>query len=462
MILPANAANRVLAVLVKGSGYTSMSHLATAINDLGRQKYGLNLGYDYKSIKRWLLGSDCERPDLVAEVLSNAWGTDITPALIWPHTRNGAAPLPAHRHPFVADRTLKELATFVRRDMLCQDASPTSMVPVIAGPEFADAIVRWYDTAAIGISASDTKGTQRTDTSAVEGVERATTRLMASEAEFGGMLTRDAAVGQLKSAVDLINASTYDDTTGNRLLAAVATLAGTVGHMSYDSGLDGPAQHYFTFALQAARESTDERAPLTAVRILADMARQLRSLDQPHAAMRLIDLAVSILPGQHTAVRAMLWNLKANVLASTATSGLSEVRGLIDLAANLRDESRDEAQPSWQRDIFPDVTEAGLHREATGAYLRLATTNPTHARELARSAETEALQSLAASDPTRRRERAHSQIDLAQARFLLGDTEQARTDAEEAARLTSLVPGSARLRVRLREMLIAERMEPPQ
>lgn len=462
MILPVNAANRVLAVLVNESGYTSMSHLATAINDLGRQKYGLDLGYDYHSVKRWLRGGGCEWPDLVAEVLSNAWGADITAGLIWPNTRNGTEPLSAHRHPFVAERTLKELATFVRRDLLCQDESPTSIVPVIAGPEFADAIVRWHDTASIGLPASYNNGTQRTDTSVVEGIERATTQLVATEAEFGGRLSRDAAVGQLKSAVDLLNTTTYDDTTGNRLLAAVATLAGTVGHMSYDSGLDGPAQHYFTYALQAARESTDERGPLASVRILADMARHLRFLNQPHAALRLIDLAVSILPGQHTSIKAMLWNLKANVLASTGTSGLSEVRGMIDLATDLREESRDETQQSWEREFFPYVTDADLHREATGAYLRLATTNPTHAAELGKSAETQTLKALAASDPTRRRERAYSQIDLAQARFLLGDTEQAHIDAKEATHLTSLVPGSARLRARLREMLIAGRMELPQ
>ncbi|MEQ4299950.1 hypothetical protein ABNF97_00935 [Plantactinospora sp. B6F1] len=444
--------NQVLAVLINGSGYTTMTHVATAINDLGRKKYGLDLGYDHKCVKRWLQGRDSDQPDLLAEVLATAWGADITPPLIWPHTRNGNPPLPAHHHPIVATRTLQELATLVRRDILCTTSTLTSLVPVVAGPAYADATIRWHEADTIGLPVPDNHRTDRTDridASAVDAVEAATIRLAEYDQEFGGALARDAAIGHLKTAVDLLHQATYDTTTGNRLLAAIATLAAAVGRMSHDAGLDGPAQHYFTYGLHAARESTHHHAPLTAVVIFADMARHLHTLDHPQAALRLVDHAISILPGQHTRTRAMLWNLKAHILAAEPTNRLSEVRGMLDLAANLHIESDDD--PPHHHTLHP--SDADLRREAATTYLHLATVHSGHADDLANHAGTEALAALTTYRPHQRRERAHSHIDLAHARYLLGDTAQAHTDTQEAIRQTALIPGSTRLRTRLHQML---------
>ncbi|MFY1673899.1 hypothetical protein ACN27G_28760 [Plantactinospora sp. WMMB334] len=459
MIVPANAVNQVLAVLLKGAGYTSMTHAAEAINDFGRQQYGLDLSYDHRRVARWLQGGGCDRPDLVAKALSSAWGTDVPPSLIWPDTRNGARQLPAHRQPFVAIRTLDELATFVRRDMLCDGSTLPSLAAVTDGSELVDAISRWCDADTVRLPPSTSKGSERVGVEAVEGIEHVTARLIAANAEFGARVSRDAAVGHLKSAVDLLNTASYDDATGNRLLAVVATLAAVVGRMCHDSGLEGPAQQYATYGLQAARESTHEHGPFSSVCILADLARQLRSLDQPHAALRLIDLAVSVLPDAHAhgkRVKAMLWNLKAQALTATGTTGLREVRGMISLAADLRAESRAETQSPPPPGTLPHPTDADLHRETADAYLHLASAFPAQAPDLAKRAEIEAVKALAISDPTLRRARVYSQISLAWARFLLGDTEQARVDAEEAVRQTAAVPDSARLRARLWEMLASD------
>ncbi|WP_422770001.1 hypothetical protein ACN28C_25190 [Plantactinospora sp. WMMC1484] len=453
MFLPADVANQVLAVLVNGSGYTTMTHVASAMNDLGRKKYGLDLGYDHKCVKRWLQGRDSDQPDLLAEVLATAWGADITPALIWPHTRNGNPPLPAHHHPIVATRTLQELATLVRRDMLCTTATLTNLIPATTGPAYADATIRWHTADTIGLPTPDTTGTHHIDTSTIDAIDTATTRLVEYDQEFGGMLARDGAVGHLKTAVDLLHHTTYDTTTGNRLLATIATLAAAVGRMSHDAGLDGPAQHYLTYALHAARESTHHHAPLTSVGILADMARHLHTLNQPQPALRLVDHAISILPGQHTHTRAMLWNLKAHVLAATPTNRLSEIRGMLDLAANLHTEADDEPNPEHHHTHTHHRTDADHHREAASTYLHLATIHPTHAEDLANHAETETLTALATYRPHQRRERAHSHIDLAHARHLKGHTEQAHTDTQEAIRQTTLVPGSTRLRTQLHQLL---------
>ena len=48
-----------------------------------------------------------------------------------------------------------------------------------------------------------------------------------------------------------------------------------VGWMCHDSGMKGPAQRYLVHGLQAAKESTDPRAPLLVIGILRDLARPL-------------------------------------------------------------------------------------------------------------------------------------------------------------------------------------------
>lgn len=57
---------------------------------------------------------------------------------------------------------------------------------------------------------------------------------MASDASPGGGLAREAAVGQLKYAVDLAQHASYSEAVGNRLLTVIAHLAGQVAWMSHD------------------------------------------------------------------------------------------------------------------------------------------------------------------------------------------------------------------------------------
>jgi hypothetical protein len=52
-----------------------------------------------------------------------------------------------------------------------------------------------------------------------------------------GALSREAAVGQLKYAVELAHHASYSDAVGNRLLAAIAALSGLVGYLCHDSGM---------------------------------------------------------------------------------------------------------------------------------------------------------------------------------------------------------------------------------
>lgn len=80
-------------------------------------------------------------------------------------------------------------------------------------------------------------------------VEHSTRVFAATDADVGGGLSREAAVGQLKYAVDL---TSYSDAMGNRLLAAIAELSGLVGWLCHDCGMPGPTQRYLMYGLQAA------------------------------------------------------------------------------------------------------------------------------------------------------------------------------------------------------------------
>src|SRR5262249_36015790 len=149
-------------------------------------------------------------------------------------------------------------------------------------------------------------------------------------AEVGGALSREAAVGQLKYAVDLAQHGSYSDRTGNRLLAAVAELSGLVGWLCHDSNMSGPAQRYLMYGLPASRESTDPRAPLLVIPILSDMAIHMSWLNRPDTALRLHDLAMSQLPADRRRFNALRANLAtrraANGLCQLGPSSLPEVR----------------------------------------------------------------------------------------------------------------------------------------
>jgi hypothetical protein len=75
--LPEQVANPGLAALLRGSGFPSLERFANAVNVRGWQMHGVKLSYDHISVKRWLAGSVCQNPDVVAAVLTDAWGVTV-------------------------------------------------------------------------------------------------------------------------------------------------------------------------------------------------------------------------------------------------------------------------------------------------------------------------------------------------------------------------------------------------
>jgi hypothetical protein len=451
MRLPVTVANPSLGVLIAGAGYSSRERFAEAVNRRGWQMHGVKLTYDHVSVKRWLAGSTCQYPDVVATVLSDAWGIPVPVEAIWPRLREGSRPAPAHLQAWVAVRTLEDLGVFLRSDVLSRRDVLTASVGVVAGKAFTDPLARWLDAEPVGLPPSGGRELGKINMSAVEGIEHATWQFAASDASAGGGLTREAAVGQLKYAVDLARHSRYTEEVGGRLLAAIADLAGWVGWMSHDAAMPGPAQRYLTYALQAAHEAGTERAQLRAVGILADMARQMQSLGEPTTGVRLVELALERLPkdrSRFNAVRAMLWNLKANMLAGTDPACAPEVRNAISLSFDLYHQADDDDYVPEAADYYPYTCEAELASVAAACYRDLAEVRP----EFAALAEQQALFALAHRDDSFTRSKAFDQINLARIRFHMAEPEQACLDGSRALELAATVQASSRVRVQLRQL----------
>jgi hypothetical protein len=454
MRLPRRVANPCLAALVEGAGFPSLERFATAVNLRGWQMHGVKLNYDHVSVKRWLAGGVCQNPDVVAAVLSDAWGIPIPVATIWPGLRDGEAPIPAHLQAWVATRTLEDLGIFLRSDMLTRRETLAGAVGVVAGGALVDPIARWLGAASAGLEAGDER--PRIGTADVVGIERSTRYFAATDAEVGGGLSREAAVGQLKYAVDLARYGSYRAAVGNQLLAAIAELSGMVGWMCHDSGMPGPAQRYLVYGLQAAHESTDERAPLLVISILADMARQMRWTGHPDTALRLLDLALDRLPKDRrrfNAVRSLLWSQKGWALACLNSSCLPEVRNALSLAFDLNAEAGAEERHEVQRMLHlrPSLSasEAELADTAAASYQALSAENPRMARE----AERHTMEALGRHGSGCGRNKVLSRIRLARARFVGGEPEQASDDGDQAITMAADTPASAMVRTRLGELL---------
>jgi hypothetical protein len=453
MRLPEHVTNPCLAVLVVGGGFSSLERFAVAVNVRGWHMHGVKLTYDHVSVKRWLQGGTCQNPDVVAAVLSEAWGIPIPVGVIWPDQRDGTGPIPAHQQPWAPVRTLEELGVFLRSDMLTRRDALAGAVTVVSGPALLKPLERWLGVVPGRLTSRD-ESTGRIGTTTIVAIEQSTRSFAATDAEIGGALSREAAVGQLKYAVDLARHASYSEAVGNRLLAAIAELSGMVGWMCHDSGMPGPAQRYFVYGLQAARESTDPRARILVVSILSDMANQQRWLGRPQSALKLVDLAISQLPAdrrRYNVVRAVLTSKRVeNGLCHLGAACLPEIRSSIALSHELHhqadDEERAVAGRMWHRDF--DMSDVELAGMASAAYLVLTRQEPS----LAPEAEALTQHHLSGVAGSQRRNSVFSQIRLASIRFVAGEPEQACTDGDTALAMAEFTT-SHMVQARLREML---------
>jgi hypothetical protein len=338
--------------------------------------------------------------------------------------------------------------------MLTRRDALASAITVATGASLVEPIARWLRAPASGVDASVGAGV-RVGAADVARIERSTSYFAATEADVGGGLSREAAVGQLKYAVDLMRYGSYTATVGNRLLAAVAELAGMVGWMCHDSGMSGPAQRYLVYGLQAARESTDPRSQILAVSILTNMGRHMRWLGRSESAVRLLDLALDQLPqdrSRFATARAILNSQRAWALAYHGRASAPEVENTLNLSADLHADADDEDRlvaANYLMHLPPSTDAAGAELTATAscAYLVLAQFD----RSLARRAEEHILDTLVHPGEGQGRNNVLSKVRLARARFMSGEPEQACEDGQRALALAANT-ASAMVRRRLRDL----------
>jgi len=453
LLSPDAGANQPLVYLVKESGFRSLSAFAAAINNRASLKYGIQLNHDHNIIRRWINGGACTHPRIVADVLSDAWGMTIPPSVIWPDERNGLSPVSAHLQPCIAKHTLENLGAFLRRDALRASvwADP---IPIVTRDELMNPISKWLSSPPIRLPTADQRP-RHIDQTTIERIEAATTHFMAVDAAAGGAAVRDAAAGQLRYAVDLANNHLPPDTpTRSRLLTAIATLAGEVGAMAHDTGLDGTAQQYFAYALQTARAADNDHASLIVVRVLTHMAHQMCELKSPRTTLRLTELAAHHMGhSPRGLMQGMLWILRARALALLGPNWMSEINSSISLAFAACETA--ETETPLRQNMFPHLNSAHLERHAAEAYLDLATLDDDHAAHLAAKAEARSLSALATQSQNHTREKAHNLVNLARSRFLLGRPDEACDDGAQALQLARQIPGSTRLAERIHTLSVA-------
>jgi transcriptional regulator with XRE-family HTH domain len=357
-----------------------------------------------------------------------------------------------HLHVSDAMRTLEEVGVFLRSDMLNRRDVLAASITMATGRALIEPIAHWLGTEPTGLPASDGSGVGRIGMSVVDGIERTVRQFAASDASAGGGLARDAALGQLKYAVDLAQHASYSSAVGTRLLTVIADLAGWVGWMSYDAGMNGPAQRYFWYGIQAAHEAGTERAQLRSVGILTDMAIQAQAAGHLDTARQLLDLALDRVPfdqRRFNAVRAILRSRQANVLSGMGAGQLPEVNTHVEQSFDLYHQAGDDEHSSAVADYYPYAREAELASVAASCYYGLAHDD----RRLTAQAEQHVLSALDGWSDGYARSKVFDQVTLARVRFRAGELDKACADGLDAIQMAAAVSESKRVRTSLGQLM---------
>jgi transcriptional regulator with XRE-family HTH domain len=429
------------------------------------------VGVDRSTIVRWERGETSPlavyRPRLakalkvsleeIGELLTAGSSGRSAPGILAPYglaVLSSGAGAAAGDHPeppyaWGALRTLEDLAVFVRSDMLTRRDILAASATMAAGKALTEPVASWLNTAPGGLPANEGRGLGRIGMSAVEGIERTVRYFVTSDASAGGGLVREAAVGQLKYAVDLAQYASYTEAVGTRLLTVIADLSGWVGWMSHDAGMAGPAQRYAWYGIRAAREAGTERAQLRAVGMIDDMAMYARAAGHHDTAHRLLQLALDGIPDDphhFNAVRAILHSRLATVLSGMGTARSAEVTRHVNTSFELHHRAEDDEPSPWLADYFPyscaPGADAELASDAAASYHTLAQEDArlrARAREYARQARDRRSDGLT-------RSRVFDQVMLARTAFRAGDLDQACRDGQEAIRMAAVVSDSQRVR----------------
>ncbi|MBV9312178.1 MAG: XRE family transcriptional regulator [Pseudonocardia sp.] len=154
---------------------------------------------------------------------------------------------------------------------------------------------------------------------------------------YGGGLSREAVLAQLRWSASLLDQSDYSAQHRAPLFSAVGYLAHTFAFMAFDSYAHDDARRLFRFALACAEEAGNWRLR---AKVLSSMARQAIWVGQPDEGLTLTEYALVRADRLTPTEQAMLHTAHARALAK-----MGRVRDTL-IAAGRADDAFSHAQPA--------------------------------------------------------------------------------------------------------------------
>jgi transcriptional regulator with XRE-family HTH domain len=342
--------------------------------------------------------------------------------------------------------TVDAVSEFTREDLaLDRRAATKTITGLVLGTALLEPLERWLfgPTEILDARHGGPSGCrERIGYQELEQIEHAAKLFRTWDDKFGGGLRRKAVIGQLNEVPDLIGDARSPEMR-RRLFAVMGQLAETAALMSWDSGRQSAAQHYYALALRASRTAGDV---LFAANVLAGMARQLLYLGHPADALELVRLGQDLTRGIATpTIRSLLHTREA--WAYAAQGRVSAFRRATAMAQEEISAAKDPfpgaEDPYWIE--YFDVSE--FSGTTGGRLLELAHRDTRLASEAAGYIQ----KAIELRRSGRLRSSALDQLGLAETRLVQGELEEAAKLGIEAADVVERTP-SMRVRVKLAEL----------
>jgi transcriptional regulator with XRE-family HTH domain len=417
---------------------------AAALDRLAWERAGApdrwrTLGVDQPMVSDWERGRhrpDAYYQDLLCALLSvTAYELGFRKRLPWePDSREqdderagtSASGAPA----WTLVRTVADIAGFAERDL--SGAVADDSTSIVSGTRLTEAA---QPQTTHGLEHAAFVSSKTIGADDVERLERIARGLRHWDERRRRGIQRELVVSQLSEVADLLR-DRHPNTIARRLLQVVAELAEIAASMSYDAGHQAAAQHYFVYALRAAR-AADE--PSIAACVLGDMARQMLDLLRPDDALELVRIGLDgIGPEAPGRLRAMLRTREAWAYAIVGRTQA------FHRAAGLAWEAFSDAGPAEPYRLAR-FDAAEVHGVIGARYRDLARHDSRHAG----SARDHINEALRLRDPTESRGRIFDLIGLARTALVLGEAEEAAHAGSQAlALMHDARSGRARRRLR--------------
>jgi transcriptional regulator with XRE-family HTH domain len=193
----------------------------------------------------------------------------------------------------------------------------------------------------------------------VAAIEQTTAAFRLSDNQYGGGLSRAAAVAQLEYALTLQDADCSEQVRAD-LLIAIADLAKTAAWMTYDIEQHDAARRLWMIALDTARQANHPRSTDLSAHLMQDMANQALHLGRPDEAFRLVQLGAAMATSRAYPVNAITRSYIATKMAwCRAALGEAEpCHHALDQAQQTYADADPAAAPPWAVHIDPTAIAA--------------------------------------------------------------------------------------------------------